>query len=281
MPRNKVFNKGLVVGIIVLFIGISIIPSDCTAIKEIKSNMVEKEIPKELLTLESYLEGKGTVISSPPVVEILYPEDGSTIYTRYTNFSVKFIDDTGLTNVEVSYGGENYGIGYGTGVYPPSKIFYFNESLIKMRPGYVLIVAKAFDEDGNIGIDTAIFFYDDTNDTDLYPPEIRILSPHKGQIYIFGESLSRYFDRINCSIVIGKFEIISLIEDIGSHLQKVEIYVDDEVVYEQEFSNEFSELIDWNCNKFLIGMHEIKIVAIDSYDNSAMEKLNCFIINFF
>jgi hypothetical protein len=268
--KNTLVSKTLVIGVVILFTGMSLVTSNCSAINKIKNDLVEN----------NSFKSNRIKMSNPPVAEILYPEDGSTIYTRYTNFSIKFTDDTGLTDVHVEYGGESYTIGYGRGFYPPSKIFYFNESLIRMRPGYVWIVAKAFDEDGNIGMDTAIFYYDDSNDTDLYPPEIEIWKPYKGQIYIFGESLSRYFDRLNCSIVIGKFEIFAIIEDYEEHLQKVEIYIDEEVVYEQEFSNVYHRLINWNCNKFLIGMHEIKIVAIDSYNHSSMEKLNCFIINF-
>ena len=278
--KISLFKKGLVVDIIVLFIVISIFSSNCTAINEIENDVKKMEFPKEFFNVEPSSDRMELLSVNSPIVEILYPEDGSIVYTSYTNFSVKFTDDTGLTDINVDYGGDSYTVGYGRSVYPPNKIFYLNRSMIRMRPGYVWIVAKAFDEDGNIGIDTAIFYYDDSNDTDLYPPEINLFTPYKGRIYIFGELLQRHFDIINCSIVIGKFEIIANIDDPERHLQKVEIYIDDEVVYEQEFFNSSWELIRWDCNKLLLGMHEIKIVAIDSYNNSAVEKLNCFIINF-
>jgi hypothetical protein len=59
------------------------------------------------------------------------------------------------------------------------------------------------------------------------------------------------------------------------------MYIGGELVYERDFSNESGDFIHWDCNKRLIGMHEIKIVATDSYNNTAIEKLNCFVINFF
>lgn len=109
-----------------------------------------------------------------------------------------------------------------------------------------------------------------------------IILPEKEYIYIFGRQFPEYpgIKIINYSIVFGKFEIIFDVADVERHLQKVEIYIDEEEVYEQEFINSWWDFIRWNCNKFIIGMHEIKIVAIDSYNNSAMEKFNCFIINF-
>ena len=220
-----------------------------------------------------------SMLSNPPIVEILYPQDGSIVYTRRSNISVKCTDDTGLTSIDLQYGGDHYTVGTSRGIDPPVKIFYFNMSMERIRPGYVWIVAKAYDEDGNVGIDTAVFYYNNSNDPDLYPPEINLWMPRKGGFYVFDRSIRTF--NINCSIVIGKFEIRALVDDVENHLQKVEFYIDNEVVYEQEYSNESGDSIHWDCDKLLIGMHEIKIVAIDSYDNSAVEKLNCFIINFF
>ena len=225
----------------------------------------------------------GLISSSPPVVEILYPQNGSIVYTRYSNISVKFSDDTGLTSFDLEYGGKHYTVGYGGGVYPPSKIFYLNRSMERIKRGYVWIVAKAYDEDGNIGIDTVIFYYDDSNDTDLFPPEIGIWRPMVGQIYILGRPVDRILDinLMNFSIVISKFEIVADIDDPEGHLQTVELYIDDELVYEENYTSRWWDFIIWDCDKFIIGKYEIKIVATDSYNNSAMEKLNCFIINFF
>jgi len=225
------------------------------------------------------VESTSMLSNNPPVVEILYPQNGSIVYTRDSNISVKYIDDTGLTDVALEYGGKRYTVGYSTNINPPCKIFYLNRSMQQIRSGYVWIVAKAYDEDGNIGIDTAVFYYNDSNDPDLYPPEIDFLVPKKGCFYVFDRFI-RIFN-INLSIVIGKFEILARIGDLESHLQKVELYIDNEIVYEQEYSNSSWDFIRWDCDKLLIGMHEIKIVAIDSHDNSAMQKLNCFIINFF
>ena len=273
-------RKIIALGIMLLFISMSILPSNGTVINV---DVIEKEALKEFINVESSLNGKESLFGNPPVVEILYPQNGSIVYTRHSNISVKFTDDTGLTSIDLEYGGEHYSVGTGAGINPPCKIFYFNRSMQKVRPGYVWIVAKAYDEDGNIGIDTATFYYNDSNDPDLYPPEINLWTPRKGSIYIFGKSLPRFFDIniLNYSIVIGKFEIYAHIDDLEGHLQKVELYIDNEVVHEQEYSNKYWDSIHWDCNKLIIGMHEIKIVAIDSSNNSAMEKLNCFIINFF
>lgn len=275
-------RKGLAVGVILLFIWMTIVPSNGTVIQEINSDVNENEVLKEFFNVEPSTREK-SLFGNPPIVEILYPQNGSIVYTRYSNISVKCSDDTGLKSVDLEYGGEHYSVGYGRGIHPPCKIYYLNRSMHRrIRPGYVWIVAKAYDEDGNIGIDTAVFYYNDSNDPDLYPPEIEFWTPRKGEIYIFGKLLHRIFDIniINYSIVIGKFEIVADVDDPESHLQKVELYIDNKVVYEEEYSNLSWDVIHWNCNKLIIGMHEIKIVASDSYGNSASEKLNCFIINF-
>jgi len=225
------------------------------------------------------VESTSMLSNNPPIVEILYPQNGSIVYTRHSNISVKCTDDTGLTYIDLDYGGKQYTVGSGAGINPPCKIFYFNVSMQHIRPGYVWIVAKAYDEDGNIGMDTATFYYNDSNDPDLCPPEINFWTPEKGDFYVFDRFIRTF--NINFSIVIGKFEIVASVDDLETHLQKVELYIDNEVVYEQEYSNSSWDFIHWDCDKLLIGMHEIKIVAIDSSNNSAMEKLNCFIINFF
>jgi hypothetical protein len=276
MYKNPaLFNKMFVIGILILIISISIVSPNCTAINELKSDSIEKSVTKEFINVAPSSNG------NPPTVKILYPENGSTIYTRYSNITVKCTDDTGVTDIKVEYGGDGYQIGYGTNILPPSKIYYYNASLAKMNPGYVWVIAKAFDEDDYLGIDFIFFYYDDSNDTDLYPPEVRIALPRKGHIYFFGESLDRYFENLNFSVVFGKFEVVASIDDQERHLQKAEIYIGGELVYEREFSNWSWDLIHWDCNKRFIGMHEIKIVATDSYNNTATERLNCFIINFF
>jgi len=271
-------RKIIALGIMLLFIWMSIVPSNGTVIKEINNDVMEKEIPKEFFYAEPSLDGKELLSGNPPIVEILYPQNGSIVYTRYSNISVKFTDDTGITEVDLEYGGEHYTVGYGRGINPPCKIYYLNRSMQRIQRGYVWIVAKAYDEDGNIGIDTAIFYYNDSNDPDLYPPEIEIWTPRRGNFYVFDKLLRTL--NINYSIVIGKFKILAGADDLEGHLQKVEFYIDNEVVHEQEYSNSSWDMISWDCDKLLIGMHEIKIVAIDSSNNSAMEKLNCFIINF-
>ena len=241
--------------------------------------IMENEEPIEFFDIKTPIDRKEVLSNNPPVVEIIYPTNGSIVYTRNSNISVKYADDTGLEKIELDYGGDGYQVGFGTGFYPPVKIYYLNRSMRRIRPGYNWILALAYDEEGNIGMDTAIFYYNDSNDPDLYPPETYFLHPREGDFYVFDKF--RRTLNINYSIVIGKFNVVAIAEDLEWNLQKVELYIDNEVVYEQEYSNSSWDFIHWDCDKLLIGMHEIKIVAIDSYDNSAMEKLNCFIINFF
>jgi hypothetical protein len=276
MSKNPaLFNNMFVIGILILIISISIVSPNCTAINEIKSDTIEKAVTKEIINVAP------SSIGNPPTVKILYPENGSTIYTRYSNITVKCSDDVGVKYIDVEYGGYGYMVGYASGINPPCKEYYYNVSLAKMNPGCVWVFAKAYDVDGNFGIDTIIFYYDDSNDTDLYPPEITLSTPRKGHIYFFGESLDRYFKNLNFSVVLGKFEVVASIDDQERHLQKVEMYIGGELVLERDFSNESGDLIIWDCNKRLIGRYEIKIVATDSYNNTATERLNCFIINFF
>jgi hypothetical protein len=217
-------------------------------------------------------------INNPPKVEILLPINGSISYSRDIQVSIRCTDDNGLTNFKVDYtnqfgSGGGYSIAWGG---PLNTLFYYNTSL-SLYSGYNFITAWAYDESGNVGYNVSSIFYNTSNDT--YPPSIEFLLPEKGKLVL----LSEYSFSIptNFSIVIGKFNVASFSKDYEAHSKDMELYVDDKLVAEElSASGGVLGMIYWECRTPLFGWHELTVIATDSFNNSASESLNCFVINF-
>jgi hypothetical protein len=216
-------------------------------------------------------------MDSPPQVEIIKPKNGTTTHKRHTNISIKCTDDNGIIYFKLQYGARHYTHTQTFYLGSAQKTYYFNGTTRKIEQGYNWMIAIAYDETGNIGTNTSNFYYNASKDT--YPPEIDIWRPNKGYLYILNEFI-RYYPSINYSIILGKFNIVVVIADYEGNLQNIKLYLDERIIINQTLSNATFKGIQWDCHRPLLGMHVIKIVATDTYGNSATEQLKCFVINF-
>ena len=100
------------------------------------------------------------------------------------------------------------------------------------------------------------------------PPEIGISSPISGKIYVRGRqtpgilSLIKYRrsnSSLNNTFLFGKMTIIAQAEDADSGIEKVEFYINDELVKTIE-----SEPYEWTWKKFSIGKKTITVTAYDT-----------------
>lgn len=93
-----------------------------------------------------------------------------------------------------------------------------------------------------------------------------ISKPLKGYLYIGDKEIIKTFS--GKTIIIGKITI----EARAYNAEKVEFYIDNELKYVDT-----SEPYSWTFDEFLIGKHEIKLVAYGKERKE--EKMNVFIIN--
>ena len=113
---------------------------------------------------------------------------------------------------------------------------------------------------------------------DLFPPDIEISKPQKGFIYIL-EEISRTTN-LNIPIIIGDFKFWASIWDSEMNLHKMNLYLDDELVIAEDYDNDSFDIFNWKWERPLFGFHEIKLEAIDAYENVAIETIKIFVIDF-
>jgi len=219
--------------------------------------------------------GNTTPMGTPPEVEILKPENNSIVYIKNASFSVECKDDDGIVTFSRGYGSK-YGSGCGGGsMWHDPYHFYHNET-IKSYPGHNWVFAMAYDENGSVGYDLNLYYYNTSKD--IYPPTIDILFPNEGD-FIFCEKLLCDI-KMDIAVIIGNFWIVSLVNDIENHLSATQIYLNDDLIEFDPYYNDSSwYAIMWDCDRFLFGFYEIKIIASDSFGNTASEKINCFVID--
>lgn len=218
--------------------------------------------------------GNQPPIGTPPEVVILKPENNSIVYVRNATFSVECRDDDGIERFSRGYGGR-YGCGSGGGgIWGDSYHFYHNET-IKSYPGHNWIFAIAYDINGSVGYDLNLYYYNTSKD--IYPPTINILYPNEGDFTFCEKFLCDI--KMDIAVVIGKFWIAGLVYDMEDHLSITQIYLNDDLIEFDPYSDSRMCVIIWDCDRFLFGFYEIKIIASDSFGNTATEKINCFVIN--
>lgn len=164
----------LAIGVIFLLIGINVIPS----VGGNNGRLNKKDYTKVIVNTKE----QTYFFNNSPKVEIINPKNGSIVYNSSVNVSIKYSDDNGIENYGMMYGGYNYSGGYGGGLGEPEKYYFFNKTLI-VTPGYNLIFATAYDEEGNVGYDFSIYYYYSNNPipTDT-PPKVEILIPENGSV---------------------------------------------------------------------------------------------------
>ena len=211
----------------------------------------------------------------PPTVKIISPSNGDVVYSRDVKISVECKSNKNIVAVDYAWGGKNGGGGGGQNVYPPSNNYTFYFYPYRVYPGYNWVYAFAYDESGNIGYDNIFYYYNTSLDT--YPPEIEIWWPPKGKLILFNRELCDL--PYNFSVVIGNFRFFALAIDDEEHLQFLKLYLDEKLVMEKE-CNGMMDSLYWDCDRLLLGWHKLKIIATDSFNNSASKERAYFIINF-
>jgi len=99
-----------------------------------------------------------------------------------------------------------------------------------------------------------------------YSFDVKIGRPEHGCLYIFGNKIIP----LRHTIIIGPLEF----EANGNELSKVEFYIDGKLKY-VDYTSPYS----WFWDEFIIGRHEIKIVAYDFSGNIAIDKQEVWIFN--
>ena len=211
----------------------------------------------------------------PPSVKIISPSNGEVIYSRDAKVLVECKSDKNIVAVSYAWGGKNGGGGGSESVLSPSTNYTFYFFPYRVYPGYNWVYAFAYDEERNIGYDHVVYYYNTSKD--CYPPEIEIWWPPVGQLIIFNRIICDL--PYNFSIVVGNFKFLASAIDNEEHLQKMQLYLDDEIVVDKECGG-LSDIIYWDCNKLLFGWYRLRITAIDSFNNFAEKEQIYFIINF-
>lgn len=211
----------------------------------------------------------------PPIVRIISPSNGDVVYSRDVKIIIECKSNENIVAVDYAWGGK-YGSGGGSQrVYPPSNNYSFYFFPYRLCPGYNWVYVFAYSENGSIGYDNIVYYYNTSKD--IYPPEIEIRWPPTGKLILFNREICRL--PYNFSIVIGNFKFFASVEDYEEHLQKIQLYLDNRLIIEKESDGVF-DTIYWDSNRLLLGWHILRVVAIDSFNNSAEKQRNYFIINF-
>ena len=101
-------------------------------------------------------------------------------------------------------------------------------------------------------------------------PNIGIKSPKKARLHLFGKEIASTL-RLN-TILIGRTTIKVQVSD-DSKIEKVEFYIDDELV--ETLTDEPYEYL-WKNTPFLKFRHELKVIAYDDQGKSSEEKMDVF-----
>lgn len=110
-----------------------------------------------------------------------------------------------------------------------------------------------------------------TEKTETTPPLLSIEKPRKGYLYISGREVFP----LGITVIIGNITVNVTATDDLTGIDRVEIYIDDELkAYLEE------EPYTWLLDERLLGRHVLKIVAYDNAGNTASDEMAFWIINF-
>ncbi|MCD6222785.1 MAG: hypothetical protein J7K12_03780, partial [Thermoplasmata archaeon] len=98
---------------------------------------------------------------------------------------------------------------------------------------------------------------------DANPPSVEIQQPENG-IYIFGNKIIPFF----MPVIIGSMDVKAIANDENG-IEKVEFYLDNHMVASIE-----NQPYEWKYNA--IGMHKIKVIAIDANGNIGGNEIEVF-----
>jgi hypothetical protein len=99
--------------------------------------------------------------------------------------------------------------------------------------------------------------------SDTEPPELEIISPSQNYLYLMNRRIIPFFT----TVIIGDIDIIAEAID-PSGINRVEFYIDGQLM---ETISDASFQWKWTENAFL--KHNIKVIAVDNYENVAEEEI--------
>jgi len=244
---------------------------------------VARSTPKISVTINADLEDNSSDIQIEIIVENKEDQDYSgrlkvylteIISTRWQDhtgnpYHFAFLDFITNTDIEISANSqETFSETYSSSSYDPENLQLF---------------AVVFNSEKNQGYSNPDAqenpfdaYYSDACDTAIVvpggnlPPEIGIQSPSGGYLHILGNPLFKTL--MGNTIIIGKTKIIAPAND-DSAIEKVEFYIDDELVSSanaEPYEYEFRKV---GMIKRLIKKHTIEVRAYDDSGKSATASL--------
>jgi len=140
----------------------------------------------------------------------------------------------------------------------------FEEKWIKTGNGEVTITIEPEMDDltGRVAPSGRVFIYSKNESL-----QVNIARPEKGRVYFMDRELMPAGE--DRTVIVGAITI-----EANTNGNRIEFYVDDEIRYEDE-----SSPYQWQWNEFVFGEHEIKVVAHDSNENEATDKIDIIIFN--
>ena len=227
------------------------IPADCGDLISVTAycNM-EGSIKREIIACQN----------TPPVLIITYPEEGEELNgtVRIEGISYDADMEDVVYRVEVSFDGGKWHLAKGT------NNWYYDWNTTNFANGLHKICARAYDGKNyskivcvNVTVNNPIH---DTN-----PPSVSIEKPKEGYLYIF----NREIIPLAKTVIIGRIEVRADARDSESGMNRVEFYINDELVY-----TDIEIPYEWTWEKISFGIYNIKAIAYDNENNSAIDSLN-------
>jgi len=108
-----------------------------------------------------------------------------------------------------------------------------------------------------------------TTQDDTVPPEITIVRPQKGMLYL-SDYLECQNPLGNMTVIVGQITIVLKAFDEITEIEKIELYIDGRL---QASFNETGSHWVWEKRSYLRHLHKIKAVAYDIRGNSASDEL--------
>ncbi|RLF64573.1 MAG: hypothetical protein DRN33_01890 [Thermoplasmata archaeon] len=130
--------------------------------------------------------------------------------------------------------------------------------------GKFVVHLTVTDAEGNQGVCKTYVYIDST------PPSVEIQKPGRMRFYYFNDE-GKFVPSLR-TIVIGSITVLASASDNISGLEKVEMYIDDTLVYETD-----EGYIKWDWNGPSFGFHVLELKAYDTAGNVGTDKVRLFI----
>jgi hypothetical protein len=128
-----------------------------------------------------------------------------------------------------------------------------------LEEGRYIVKLTVTDAKGNIGETKITVYVDDS------PPEIEILKPKDNHLYVYGEEKREILTK---TIVVGNISIIAVADDDLSGVDKMELYIDNNLV-----DTTGDTTCRWDWFDASLGYYVITVNAYDKAENSVSDKI--------